>query len=184
MPKSKYNLETAKMWGGTMPVATVNAPGVGGNIFPPANINPAQPSLLTGAGSLENFGFEGFKPNTPAGGWSVWGGGANTSAAPTAPPVEGAWTKPAGFALGVAQVGLGTYTAMEQAKMNKFMRGYYGNEMARMGADFSNNAKSANENLAGRQERLLSARGIVAGSEESKAGVADYMKQWGAKETF
>lgn len=88
-----------------------------------------------------------------------------------------------GMALGAAEVGLGVYNALEQSKMNKFMRSYYGDQMDMMQADYTNNARSANEALSSRQQRIMSAQGIDPNSAEGKQGVAGYMDQWGAQET-
>lgn len=88
-----------------------------------------------------------------------------------------------GMALGAAQVGLGVYNAMQQTKMNKFMKKYYGNQMALEKADFTNSARSTNEALTRRRERQLSAQGIRVGSDESKQQVGSYMDKWGVDET-
>jgi hypothetical protein len=100
------------------------------------------------------------------------------------PDAAGGWMKAGNFGLGVAKVGLGIYNALESSKMNKFMRGYYGDQMDLQTADFANAAKSTNEALAARQGRILSARGEGAGgSEQNQAGVDTYMKTWGVEET-
>ena len=116
-------------------------------------------------------------------------GGPNDLDAPTslntaAPKMGGDWMDGIGTGLKVAQVGLGVYSALEQAKMNNFMRGYYGDQMNMQRADFANAAKSTNEQMAQRQQNKLSAQGFSFNSAENKAGTEDYMKQWGVKETF
>lgn len=98
----------------------------------------------------------------------------------------GGWMDPqgkGGLALGAAGIGLGVYNALEQAKMNKFMREeYYGPQMDLERTDFQNAARGTNEALSGRRERQLSAQGVVG--DESKAAVGAYMDQWGVDETF
>ncbi|MCK5663634.1 MAG: hypothetical protein KAI17_09110 [Thiotrichaceae bacterium] len=122
--------------------------------------------------------------NYASGDFTLGGGSQDLSSSMGgAPGVKGAWTDKASFGLGVAQVGLGAFNAYEQSKMNDFMRGYYGDQIALQTQDFSNNARSTNEALSSREERRLDARGIVAGSDESQAGVADYMNTWGVSET-
>jgi hypothetical protein len=90
----------------------------------------------------------------------------------------------ANFGLGAVQVGLGVFNALEQSKMDKFMRGYYGDLMDMQRTDFANAAKSTNTELAGRRERVLSSQGQTTGTPGNAAGVADYMKQWGVSESF
>lgn len=100
------------------------------------------------------------------------------------PKKEGSWIEPAQIGLGAAKIGLGVYNALEQAKMNKFMRGYYGDMMDMQRTDFSNAAKSTNESLAARARTRASAAGHTFDSTENKEMTSDYMKQWGVKETF
>jgi len=100
------------------------------------------------------------------------------------PGAEGGWMKNAEFGLGVAKVGLDVYNAMEQSKMNKFMKSYYSDQMDMMKTDFTNAAKGANEALSSREERRLSAQGYAIGSEGMQQGVANTMARWGAKETL
>ena len=100
------------------------------------------------------------------------------------PEMGGAWMKGANLALGGAQAGLGVWNALEQQKMNKFMRGYYGDQMNLQRSDFGNNAKMTNANLEQRERNRLSAAGYGFDSTENKQGTADYMSQWGVKETF
>jgi len=168
----------AKMdeWGGVVGMPTVQAPSA----FNSGNFN------LTGSNTpapvnLNNFGLN----QEPVAGLNI-----NGSSAPGGMPAaagNGGWMDKngkGGMALGVAQVGLGVYNAMEQAKMNKFMRGYYGDQMAMQKTDFSNAAKSTNEALSARQGRILSAQGTTTGTAANQAGVNDYMKQWGVNEKF
>lgn len=100
-----------------------------------------------------------------------------------APDMGGTWMDGTKTILDVAKVGMGIYSALDQSKMNKFMRGYYGDQMALQTADFANNAKSTNASLEQRAQNKLSAQGFSFDSAENKAGTADYMKQWGVKET-
>jgi hypothetical protein len=64
------------------------------------------------------------------------------------------------------------------------MRGYYGDQMNLQRSDFGNNAKMTNANLEQRERNRLSAAGYGFDSTENKQGTADYMSQWGVKETF
>lgn len=141
---------------------------------------PASPSALNfGNFSLTEpggtgFGETGFDPT----------GGAATKSNSLFPNMEGKWMEAGEFGLGVAKVGLGIYSALEQSKMNKFMRGYYGDQIALQKADFANNARSTNEALSERQARRLSARGAgPIGSAANQAGVNQYMDKWGVDET-
>lgn len=97
---------------------------------------------------------------------------------------EGGWTNAASAVADIGQVGLGIYSAMEQSKMNEFMKSYYGEEMARTRTDFGNVARSSNEALASRQQRVLSAQGDTTGTDVNREGVAAYMDEWGAQESF
>ena len=99
------------------------------------------------------------------------------------PEKEGAWIKPAQFGLGAARVGTGIYNAMQSAKMNKFMRGYYGDMRDLQQADFANSARSTNTALEGQTARQYDAQGIPVGSAENTARVADFMKRHGVSET-
>ena len=99
------------------------------------------------------------------------------------PGKEGGWIQPAQIGLGVARIGLDTYNAINQSKMNKFMQSYYGDQMELMKTDFANAARGANEALSSKQGRVLAASGVAAGTDAHRQGVADYMAQWGAKET-
>ena len=99
------------------------------------------------------------------------------------PDKEGGWMEGAGLAISALQAGTGIYSAIQQAKMNDFMKSYYKDQMNLMRTDFANSARSANEALAGKQERILSAQGVATGSEEMEQGVAAHMAKWGAKET-
>ena len=117
------------------------------------------------------------------------GGGTATPTMPglndgKTPEMGGAWMKGANLALGGAQVGLGVWNALEQQKMNKFMRGYYGEEMARNKADFANNALVTNNQIEQQARNRASNAGFGFDSEESKKRTASHMDQWGVKGTF
>lgn len=123
----------------------------------------------SGMGQAENWGL---------GDTSIEGAVGDT------PKMGGGWMEAGEFGLGVAKVGLGIYSALQQSKMNKFMRKYYGDQMELQKADFANNARSTNEALQERQARRLSARGQGAiGSATNQAGVSSYMDRWGVDET-
>lgn len=131
--------------------------------------NTAMNSFGTKEIDTGNFGLDYKSPNLGTG---------------VKPPDKlGAWTKGAGMAVDVAQVGLGIYNAMEQSKMNKFMKSYYGDQMDLMKADYTNNARSANQALSWQRQQIDSAAGINPNSAEGQKMNADYMAQWGAKET-
>jgi hypothetical protein len=98
------------------------------------------------------------------------------------PDVQGRWVDKGKFGLGVAEFGLGVYNALEARKMNKFMRGYYGDQMAMQRTDFANAARSANQALSSREERLASARGLTGTDRE--AAVQSSMDKWGVDEDF
>jgi hypothetical protein len=101
------------------------------------------------------------------------------------PGKQGGWLQYGDLALGVAQVGLDIWGGLEQSKMNKFMRGYYGDQMDMQRTDFANSAKSTNEALAGREARRLSAMGMgYVGTPENDQKVAEYMQKWGVQENF
>lgn len=99
------------------------------------------------------------------------------------PEKQGGWMQGANLAIGALQAGTGIYSAIQQAKMNDFMKSYYKDQMNLMKTDFANSARSANEALAGKQQRTLSAQGYATDSEEMQQGVAAHMAKWGAKET-
>lgn len=99
------------------------------------------------------------------------------------PDKKGGWVGKAGLALGAVNAGIGIWGALEQSKMNDFMRSYYGDHIAIQRADFANAAKSTNEALTSKRERVLSAQGTTTGTDANKAGVADYMNQWGMQES-
>lgn len=172
----KLNLpmyQNMSQWGGVAPVptaASINTP-----------VNPANFSL-TGSAQQGSLGIDterySLAPEVGFGGELGLGGDKGP------PDKEGGWIKYGNFGLDAARVGLGVYNALEQSKMNKFMRGYYGDQMALQKTDFANAAKSTNEALAARQGRILSAQGKITGTEENRAGVASYMDQWGVKETI
>lgn len=145
-------------------------------------------SNAANSGTVINTGSSMGSPNaalqfnqqgTPGAGISY--GGARTP--DSMPGVKGAWVDKANFGLGVAQVGLGVYNAMEQSKMNKFMRSYYGDQIAMMKTDFTNAAKDANSRLQWQQQERIASQGQDPNSDASKQATADYMAQWGAKET-
>ena len=93
------------------------------------------------------------------------------------------WLDKGKFGLGVAKVGLDAYNAYQQAKVNDFMKSYYGRQMDLAESDYANNARSANEALAAKQRVAMSARGIDPRSEEGQESLASYMDKWGADET-
>ena len=137
-------------------------------------------SILRGEGDLSSKFNLGYK--APAvgevGAGTVGDGGVKP------PDMLGKWTKGADIGLKVASVGLGVWNAMEQQKMNKFMRGYYGDQMDLQRSDFANNAKSTNAQIEQRERNRLSAAGFGFDSAENKQGVADAMDKWGVKGTF
>ena len=100
------------------------------------------------------------------------------------PPVEGGWTNYAAFGLGLANVGLDAWGAVETHRMNKFMRDYYGRTQDLQEADFANRARDVNRTLADRARVRASAAGHAAGSTESEAAVQEMMEQWGVSEEF
>lgn len=109
--------------------------------------------------------------------------GDTTTAADGTTKTSGAWTNAASAAASIGQVALGAYSAMEQSKMNDFMKGYYSDQMDLQKTDFSNAAKSANEALSAKQGRILSAQGKTTGTAANEQGVASYMDTWGSQET-
>ena len=101
------------------------------------------------------------------------------------PEVAGGWMKGVGMGVQVANVGLGIFNALESRKMNKFMRGYYGDKMDMDRKDFGNAAKSTNLEIANRFAGQMDAQGKGArNSEANNALVAEHMKTWGVSETF
>jgi len=108
----------------------------------------------------EQFGFKDGMPEDKGAGMNLWGKG-----------------------LQVAEIGLGVWNAAEQHKMNKFMRGYYGDQIELQSADFSNNARSTNEALEGRKTRQLDATGVDMSSDSGKRMVADHMNKYGVDES-
>jgi hypothetical protein len=93
----------------------------------------------------------------------------------------GKWTGYADYGLQGAEIGLGIFNALEQKKVNKFMQSYYENQMKTGKLDFNNAVQAANLGLQGKTERELDARGILAGTQESKDAIAATMNEWGAK---
>lgn len=89
-----------------------------------------------------------------------------------------------GMAIGGANVALGAFNSWMGMKNQKFMENYYGKQQAMQMADYSNNARSANESLSRNFSEGLNARGISASSAEGQQQSADYMNKWGAKETI
>jgi len=163
-----YQQNDMSQWGGVAPMTSIPSNIAAPQAPPPSAYAASTPSLSTNTGFGEDF----MSP-------------VKDPASITKPPsVEGAWVKPAQIGLGVAQVGLGVYNALEQSKMNKFMRGYYGDQMDLQRADFTNNARSTNEALEARARTRASAAGHSFDSAENKAAVSSYMDQWGVKETF
>lgn len=125
-------------------------------------------------------------PTTGAGGLDLgdtfqFSGQSGSLAAPTPPipEVGGSWLEKGKLGLGAAQVGLGIYNALEQSKMNKFMKGYYGDQLEMQEKDFQNTVKSTNEGLSTRAGNKMSMLGYGVNSDEYKAGVADQMTKWG-----
>lgn len=82
--------------------------------------------------------------------------------------------------MGIVNAGLGIYNTLEQRKMNKFMKDYYGNQQAVQMTDFANAARSSNEALRSRQASRISAQGIDPNSAQGQTALATYMQQWGA----
>ena len=151
------------------------------NMRMPTNYGTQIPSLSLGTPAL----------NAP--GSSFMDAGYNPTAGleldtPGLPEAQGGWFDmkgKGGMLLGSAQVGLGAYSAYNQEKQNDFMRGYYNNQMALQKTDFMNAAKTTNNELAAREGRRLSAsQGLAYDSAANQAGRAEYMKNWGVKETF
>jgi len=151
---------------GMMPQVASQAPVGGGGLQP-----------LFSGGELYNNGIGG------SSNFDLGFGQFNKSGVKSPPSAKGGWMDGLNTAVGVAQVGLGVYNAMQQAKVNKFMQKYYGDKMALEKADFANAAHSTNEALTRRRERQLDSQGIAAGSNASKQQVGDYMKKWGVQET-
>ena len=143
---------------------------------------------------ISSFDMGGFDPNTAgySAGGGIWGEGApkltpdqyKLNMGDGSPDAEGGWTEGAALGLGVGKLALGAFSAYEQSKMNKFMRGYYGDQMDLQSADFANQARSTNEALERRRERQLSAQGTAAGSAASQAQLGSYMDTHGVDETF
>jgi len=115
------------------------------------------------------------QPLTPANGPTF------QNAAKQGPVLGGGWMEGAGLGLQAANVGLGIYSALEQSKMNKFMRGYYGNEMARNKVDFNNNVTSTNAALEKQARTSASQNGFAFGSTENQAATAEAMNKWGVQ---
>jgi hypothetical protein len=110
-----------------------------------------------------------------------------TDIAANGPAAQGGWFDmkgKGGMLLGGAQVALGAFNAFDQAKMNDFMKGYYGNQMALQKTDFANAAKSTNTAMSEREGRRLDATGIGYDTAANKAGRDNYMKDWGVQTTF
>lgn len=99
---------------------------------------------------------------------------------PNTPTVQGTWTDKASFGLGLADVAVDAFSAIQAAKMNKFMRSYYGNQMDMMKTDFNNAANDSRRNLEARSRAEISSQGINADSEEGQAYVANQMDKWAA----
>jgi len=88
-----------------------------------------------------------------------------------------------GTGLQIAEIGLGVWDAFEKQKMNKFMRGYYGDQIKLQSADFSNSARSTNEALEQRRSRQLSANGIDMHSSQGEETLGNYMNKYGVDES-
>ena len=147
-----------------------------------------KPSLLSSNGMSTNIqGDSNFLGKYSDPNYQLGGGTASAvpgATVPDVPKLGGTWLEKGQFGLQAAGVGLGVWNALEQQKMNKFMRGYYGDQMDLQRSDFANNAKSTNAQIEQRERNRLSAAGFAFDSAENKQGTADAMAKWGVKETF
>lgn len=100
------------------------------------------------------------------------------------PAAEGNWLDYGQFGLGVANVGLGVWGALEASKMNSFMRDYYSGQEDLQRADFANAARSTNQSISDREMMRQSAAGNRFGSGASENAVSASMDKWGVDETF
>lgn len=98
------------------------------------------------------------------------------------PEMLGKWKTPVEMGVGIAQAGVGIYNAMEQSKMNDFMKSYYKGQEALQKSDYANAARSANEALSSRYGRQLDAQGITGAAHDQQQ--AAYMDKWGADTSF
>lgn len=109
------------------------------------------------------------------------GSGSSTAKSGADKGSGGGW---ASTALNAAEIGLGVYNALESAKMNKFLRGHYKDQMALQRADFANQARSVNTALEDRQARRQSSQtGHEIGSAANQAATAAYMDKHRVDET-
>lgn len=157
----------------------------GAQNMPTFNASPSKfDSGRYGANFNSGNGSSLLESSDRVGGSEGIGGGGLDFLGDDTPGKEGAWTSGVGMALDVAGVGLDVYNALEQSKMNKFMRSYYGDQMDMQKTDFANAAKGTNEALAGRARTRASAAGHSFDSAENKAQTSSYMDQWGMQETY
>ena len=89
-----------------------------------------------------------------------------------------------GFALGALNTGISGFGTWMNAKNQKFMQGYYGDQMAMQKLDFGNNARASNASLQDGQQNALNARGIDFTQGAGKEQLDAYMSKWGAKESI
>jgi len=170
-------------WGTSKPQFRVPFMGQSPSMTPPVpTITPVAPGVT-----------QGFTPSISPEKFSLWDTEMRASMPGmdalknegSMPDKAGGWLDYGNFGLDFAKVGLGVYGALEQAKMNKFMQGYYGDQMDMQRADFENAAKSTNTELAAREARRIDAMGgPTFGSDENKAQVDAYMSKWGVRESF
>ena len=86
-----------------------------------------------------------------------------------------------GFALGALNTGISGFGTWMNAKNQKFMQGYYGDQMALQKNEHANNVNSYNAQLLDGQQTALNAQGIDYKSGAGKEQLDAYMSQWGAK---
>jgi hypothetical protein len=151
---------------------------------------------LSSADSLSSWNIQapdtaasGLSNSLSIGGPSTELSGINPDFAPGAktpgiPDMGGKWMDGANIGLGFAKVGLDVYNALEQSKMNKFMKGYYGDMMDMQKSTFENEAKITNASIAQREQNKQSAAGNAFGTAASDAAVAATLDKWGVKGTF
>lgn len=87
-----------------------------------------------------------------------------------------------GFALGALNTGISGFGTWMNAKNQKFMQNYYGDQMALQKADYANNARSANERLLSNQQTFLNSQGLDYNTGAGKEQLDSYMAKWGANE--
>lgn len=171
-------LSSSGTFGGGYANPTGKLPGlsIAGNSLESWNL-PATDTAASGLSSSLSIG----GPSTELSGINPdFASGAKT---PGMPEMGGKWTAAAGIGLQFGKLGLDVYNALEQSKMNKFMKGYYGDQMDLQQADFTNNAKSVNASLEQREQNKASAAGYALNSSAMKTQVGNYMDKWGVQET-